>query len=110
MAIVTAGVHDAGPGGLEVMTRRLLHRQGIHVGPDQYCRSEAPGRPHTNHTSLSKTGRDRIPGCLEPLGDEVSGTVLLITELWVPMKVPAIGDEPLGIDWREVDAHGALNL
>ena len=89
VAVVAAGVHQAGVAAGIGQAGRLVDRQRVHVGAQaQPARTRAALElPH--HARAAQAASNGVAPALQPLGHQVTGAKLLKTDFWVLVDVAA---------------------
>ena len=83
VALGVGGGHLAGVG----QPGRLLHRQRVHVRPQQHSRARAVAQ-HPDHSGAAHPLVNGIAGSAQPLREQSRRPVLLVRELGVSVDVP----------------------
>jgi hypothetical protein len=83
MAVVPAGMHDAGPPAAVGQARLLLDGQRVHVGAQAYGARAAAALQAAHQAGHAQAALDLVAPGREPLGHQVAGAELLEAELGV---------------------------
>ena len=97
MAVMAAGMGDAGAVAVPGLARRIVHRQRVHVRAQRDRRTRLAAVDHGDDSRAADPGRRVQPEFAQPVGDDRGGPRFVERQFRVAMEVPP----PLGHGRRQ---------